>query len=412
MPDRTHVFLFDIDGVLVSPHGYRAAVRATLAHFAGLFGLPSALLPSEETYAIFEAQRITSEWDMVPLCLAALLDACLALNPGVQLPAEYPRVSNPIFPQVPITVDYQGLASKLGSFLPPGLYPAEAAYQALTTTNQDGAGTTGHRMLPALRHQPLLSRLLLHTRDVRRSPTTRIFQHYTLGSQTFNLVYGLNTEFETPSLLLTADRPQLPASLTSQLLDLWKRSRIQLAAYTLRPSLPPRGLRVDAQGYPPEAEMALQLCELEAIPLIGYGRMLWLAEKSQSEAEQLIKPNPVQALAAIFAALNQREDQALEHALALVVGTKRPLLPVMAAKGRQALTIHIFEDSAGGIEAVSRAAQLLEMLGLVTEIHTYGINDHPQKTAALNQAGAQIYASSAQAVLAALNRVANVRQAR
>ena len=45
------VFLFDVDGVLVKPGGYRAAVRATVNYFTRQLNLGD-LSPSDETVAI------------------------------------------------------------------------------------------------------------------------------------------------------------------------------------------------------------------------------------------------------------------------------------------------------------------------------------------------------------------------
>ncbi len=36
----TKIILLDIDGVLVTPGGYRAALHSTLNHFATLMGVP------------------------------------------------------------------------------------------------------------------------------------------------------------------------------------------------------------------------------------------------------------------------------------------------------------------------------------------------------------------------------------
>ena len=73
----TTVILLDIDGVLVHPGGYRAALHATLNHFVNLMGLPHFEFP-EEKLAGFEKRGITSEWDMVPLLLGVLWEDILS----------------------------------------------------------------------------------------------------------------------------------------------------------------------------------------------------------------------------------------------------------------------------------------------------------------------------------------------
>jgi len=64
------VILLDVDGVLVNPAGYRAALHATLNYFATLMGTPHFDF-HEEKIADLEKRGIFSEWDMVPVLLAA-----------------------------------------------------------------------------------------------------------------------------------------------------------------------------------------------------------------------------------------------------------------------------------------------------------------------------------------------------
>ena len=81
------VILLDIDGVLVHHGGYRAALHATLNHFASLMGLSHFDFP-EEKLAELEKRGIFSEWDMVPLLLATLWNDILSHRPNLKLPAD------------------------------------------------------------------------------------------------------------------------------------------------------------------------------------------------------------------------------------------------------------------------------------------------------------------------------------
>ena len=83
----TTVVLLDIDGVLIRPGGYRAALHATLNHFARLMGIPDFKF-HEEQIAGFERRGITSEWDMVPLLLGAVWNDILSNPVDIPLPAE------------------------------------------------------------------------------------------------------------------------------------------------------------------------------------------------------------------------------------------------------------------------------------------------------------------------------------
>src|SRR3972149_5030219 len=79
------VILLDIDGVLVHHGGYRAALHATLNHFASLMGLSHFDFP-EEKLAELEKRGIFSEWDMVPLLLATMWNDILSHRLNLNLP--------------------------------------------------------------------------------------------------------------------------------------------------------------------------------------------------------------------------------------------------------------------------------------------------------------------------------------
>ena len=78
----THnIYLFDIDGVLVKPRGYRESVKATLQYFYRQMDLLDKM-PADDMPVLFESIGITSEWDMIPLCLAMVFDTFLRKNDG------------------------------------------------------------------------------------------------------------------------------------------------------------------------------------------------------------------------------------------------------------------------------------------------------------------------------------------
>jgi hypothetical protein len=102
--------------------------------------------------------------------------------------------------------------------------------------------------------------------------------------------------------------------------------------------------------------MARSLVGLEAWPLISLGRIRWLARQAGQEVERLIKPCPVQALAAVGAAWSGQETVALEAALALHRdGELRPPLTDL-----KSVTLHVFEDTTGGLEAAERGVEELQ----------------------------------------------------
>jgi hypothetical protein len=393
-----HILLFDIDGVLVEPYGYRESVRATLRYFYQQMKFPESLLPDDDVLSGFEAIRITSEWDMVPICLAASIDGWLSVNSDFSLPDQLTvaiRMIGQAAPGAnqPCDPGYLRLQQSLKSALKPGEYPADTVLRLARTRSSD--------LFIHLAGSSLLDNLLAHSREVHLSTTTRIFQHYTLGSQAFQECYQLPASFETGSLLARFDRPLLPDNLSRRILELHAQGAVYPAAFTMRPSLAPRGVVGSLEPkYVPEAEIALELVHLPEMPLIGYGRILYLADRIGLEAESLLKPSPVQAIAAILAALS--DDERLALTIAYNVYAKHGDFSSTQLQPGDTLMIHVFEDSAGGIEAVFKAADIFKANGIFSRISAYGIATHPEKTAALKQVGASVYASTTQALHHAL----------
>ena len=189
-----------------------------------------------------------------------------------------------------------------------GLFPAARYLDMLAARLNDGTLT-------------LARDLLGNAYDVIRTPTTRTFQTLTLGSARFAAVYGQPAPFESESYLTRYDIPLL--SETGRLLDWLREPGRGAAISTARPSLAPADLvgapAAVLTGYAPEAELAVELLDLAAgkVPLIGQGRVTWLAQLYGRGAADYIKPSPVQGLAAIGAAASGTETDALNAAAAL-----------------------------------------------------------------------------------------------
>jgi hypothetical protein len=386
----TNILLFDIDDVLVKPLGYRMALRATITYVAGRMGFREVTLPWEDLIAWFETRRITSEWDMIPLTLAILLDDLVARRPDLELPDNLPQALEFLCDRgdcsFPENLDFRKPIDAIAAEIQPGQFPSETALR-LSQRTADGDARPGERRppFPHLFGHPLLVDLLGETRNVERSLTTRLFQHYCLGSESFAQTYARTPELETASYLIQHDRPNLSPEMRQLLLERCADRAVKAAAYTMRPSLPPREIAGPHPGYSPEAEMALKLVGLPELPLIAFGRVRWLAERTGAHPEAYLKPSPVQATAALLAALSGDERTALESALD--VQRMRTFLQGLS----QPLHVHVFEDSAGGIEAVRRAAQAIHEAGVRTSVHAWGIAAHPQKAAALEHTTTQVF---------------------
>jgi hypothetical protein len=356
------VLLLDIDGVLVRPGGYRAALHATLNHFVSMMGLPHFEFP-EEKLAGFEKRGITSEWDMVPLLLAVLWDDILSRQPLTDLPSdvfsaaiEIGKTLNGYLPAELLIPEFE---------LVSGQYPVETALQA------------GY--FPSI---PLALRtsLMHRSRDVRASHTMRIFQHYTLGSRAFSQTYDLPAEIESGSFLQEYDWPNIDETVREKL----RQSGAHLVAFTARPSAPPREIETPPLGYAPEAEIALELVGLPDIPLISFGRLQYLGSRRGYDPEILLKPSPVQALAGIAAALTGDEWSALQAACDWY---ETGQLTGPLAELPRSFEVSIVEDTLSGIRSVIAAGEILKKAGLDVTVHAYGLTSgSAAKSAAFEQA--------------------------
>ncbi len=398
-------FVFDIDGVLVEPKGYRAAVRATQAYFTHAMQLDDGVLVDDDIYALFEACRVTSEWDMVPLALAILLEKILEAHPELSplddLETCMQAIRHISPDRLPKEIDYRTPILAFSAYLNPQNYPANQILELAQPIypKAEQASEHGFPMFKALARTPILEILLAHTRDIYRSPTTRLFQQFSLGSQAFERTYGLLPDVETPSFLFEYDQSLISQNTGQTLAQLYQSGDLALCAYTMRPSLPPNEAQVENKGYSPEAEMALKLVNLTGIPLIGYGRIHYLAQQVGWPTEKMLKPSPIQAIAAVLAAITREELTALHSALKVYQGITGALDSLTLG---DEIIVSIFEDSAGGIEAMQFATDLLTRAGMKIQVHPYGISKHPEKGAALQRLQVPIFQSTEEAVKVAL----------
>jgi hypothetical protein len=340
----TKIILLDIDGVLVQPGGYRAALRATVNHFIDPY-----FEIDEETLTELEQRGISSEWDMAPLLLASYWDSILAEQSMQALPEEVSAAAHEINRQRKVEVPRR---LSVPSFdLVAGQYPAQTAFQAGCFLS-----------IPS----PLRKNLLTQTRSVLASHTMRIFQHFTLGSKKFSATYDLSAELETESFLLTHDTSKINEEIRSKLLQ----PDHHLAAFTARPSAPPREIAGSFPGYAAEAELALELVNLKDIPLIAFGKLEYLASQYQLDPAALLKPSPVQALAATLAAWTGEEWASLQAAdqwreIGKLNGGFEQL--------PKTFELMVVEDTMGGIRSVRAAGGILQAAGFNVAVRALGL---------------------------------------
>ncbi|NDJ85165.1 MAG: hypothetical protein GYB66_04710 [Chloroflexi bacterium] len=363
------ILLFDVDGVLVHPTGYKAALRDTVDYFAAQMGLPAVNLSLEEI-AVFEACGLTNEWDSAALCVGALLSA--GVNSGIVANTFTDALAAIRDARIRLPrPDFSALATQVSNRSKDHQAPTAASHALL----QSQTAENGHSILAVLFNDIY---------DIQ-TPTTRIQQVHTLGSTAFEETYAEPAPFACESYLVTHDTALLRSDHRDHLLA-WARktSTHGFTVFTARPSRPPDGAISDMTGYAPEAELAIELLGLPRdTALIAGGRMEWLARQNQRTAADYIKPSPVQALAAIGAAVADDEIAALQAAAALY--ERNQLIGPLASLASMPTQVVVFEDSTGGIQAVRGAAQHLESAGLDIQLLAVGVAPEYSKQLALRR---------------------------
>lgn len=349
------------------------------------------LYPGEEAIACLEAINMTCEWDITPFFLTAIFDALARENPLVNFPADllaacdYVRDSHLNTPKL----NLENLPAILGKHFKPGMEYATLAYEL----NQPGVPEPP---FPHLVGNSLLKALLCDTRLLNGAFTTRVFQHYTLGSERCEKLCSLPSLFESDSYLFKYDRVLLSDEKREALLHKWTVKQLGVAVYTARPSQPEK-TGAPTYNYSPEAEVALEALRLVDLPLVGAGKMGWLATELGLRVDQLTKPSPVQALAAIAAALTRQTEPALRAAAAFHFEGKAEFFHAFPP-----LSIHVFEDSGGNAAAVHSAVEELQKAVVPCRFTAWGIGENPAKQQALLAAGATLVPEINQAIRMAL----------
>jgi hypothetical protein len=333
-------------------------LRATVQRFLGDFYVEEDLLTD------FERRGISSEWDMAPLIIASYWDYLLSRQPMPNLPEDVSAAAWEI--EHRRKVEAPKRLSIPAFSLVPGQYPAETAFRS--------------GCFPAIPER-LRKKLLTGTRDVRRSATMRVFQHFTLGSKTFSHTYQLPAEFEAESVLLAQDKANISEAVRVRL----ERSGYPLAVFTARPSRPPREVHDSIVGYAPEAEMALALIGMENVPLLAFGKLAYIASQHQLDPEALVKPSPFHALAASLAAWTGGELSALQAAYTWYsVGA----LNGHFDKLPRSFELVVVEDTLGGIRSARAAGDIFRTAGFEALVRPVGLTSGiAAKAAAFEAAG-------------------------
>jgi hypothetical protein len=396
------IALFDLDGVCVQPGGYRAAVRATVSYFLEKMGA-DILMPGAETHPMFESIGITSEWDMVPILLAIAIDASSHEIPSLKYVTTFEEVIS-ILRQNHlrldrVKVDYLASIANIAQYISGGrMAPSDLIIKARLNGGKDN-------LFPSL-PDSVFQELFSGTREILNSQTTRLFQNYVLGDKAFTKTYQAPASIQGESFLKLYDHPMLSRTNLALVNNLKNTTNFHPAVLTARPSLPPPVLNANWHGYSPEAEMAYELVGFNRIPLIGYGRLMTLADLLGCDPDALVKPSPFQALFAIAAAWTGDEIAAMNWVEKLFNQWHYPqgldgMQDLNTLRFPQEMMLYIFEDSPVGIQAGQSACTLLQDMGIKMNIKSWGIAEDVNKISALEKNGAAVFSNVNQAVEAA-----------
>jgi hypothetical protein len=373
-----NLLLFDVDGVLVYDRAYRAGVTAVLNYFGGLLGRARPVI-DEAAIEAMHAHSYTNEWDMCPFGVGIMLIESLARVPGIRLAAAPPiEFLRQVQAAHPDRFPFEQYLNQTDQFTG---NPAARALAVLLAASDRLIGNDHNRQLA----QAFVRELLADPYNLARTITTQVFQEHVLGSTAYEETYGLPAHFDLPGLLHTEDRPALLPAGKCAIDALAQSGRAQVCVFTARPSLPPADVvdrsALRAAGYSPEAELALQLIDLQGYPLIAMGRMLWLSQHINRPVETLTKPAPVQALAAIAAAVTRHEAASLTAAYRLIAQSE--LTEPFASLRSEPLHVWVFEDARPGLQAARGAVELLCQHTIDAHFHGIGIASGGPKADAL-----------------------------
>lgn len=360
------LILLDVDGVLIHPMGYKTALRDTIAIFASQLGFGTLHL-SPDDIAFFEACGLTNEWDSATFCVGALLSTALQAYEQKQAIVHPTNFSDAlaILRQAELppltTPDFRRLASQVAELNKRHETPTNLCLSVLKSESPD-------------HHHAILQTIFADIYSID-NPITRTQQVHTLGHLNFAQTYHQDALHESESYLVQHDTPLISPESIQKLLAWRDHSSKAFVIYTARPSHPPTG---DTHGYAPEADLAVELLGLKSqVPLIATGRMEWIAEQYKRHVSEYVKPSPVQALAAIAAALSNNEILALKAAAALHE-EKRVTDPFTRLHEKPTRVV-VFDDSIGGLHAVKLATEFLQSFGLPIEFQAIGVAPEESK---------------------------------
>ena len=373
------ILMLDMDGVLLESRGYHKALVQTLRLVGQALGFENATLTPEDI-AAFEAAGITSEWESSAACVALMLVHLWRVDEGARLPADsFSLQRKPNGLDLP---DFAAFARELSAPDLDHLLPLSKAEKKIL----DLAHGLNPGQIRTIQH------LIRNAASAPHSLTHRIFQELVLGSQVYAETYPYLPMLCTDGYLLKFDHSNLRSEIAARLVEWLTPGDRRAVIFTLRPSQPPAGTFCT-----PEAEMGAALCGLKDLPIAGLGGILWLSKRRKLSPDRFGKPSPVHALTALRLALGDPVESALQAAADLALDGRTE--PGWAALNQ--VHVFIFEDTVRGLTSLQTGIDLLHQRNIDLQVSAFGITTDPSKRTVLESAGAVVYPTLSDALLAA-----------
>lgn len=350
-PFENTIVALDVDGVLVRPTGYRQAVSLTIEYFANRLEVDSDEFMVDDrnrafgrNMSYFEAEGIHDPWDVsaIIVSLMQLRRGGIDISPGEALDLIRTNSS-------------------------PQSHPPEVLLEQLQVRSP--------QLTPEILDE--ITKTLSKTRDPFSNEVTSVFQEYVLGKDAFEETYGRSSRTGAEeSLIKTKDQSLIDDSGRREI-ERISQNGGKVVIYTGRPGSPPSDAqREPFDGYAPEAELAVEKSKVRAIGIVSMGSMEWLGRVTGTPVEDLTKPNPTQALAAVLSALRGRTDvEVLMDAYTWGQTGEAPqeMQPFIQSKAR--LKLVVVEDSPAGVRAFIKARGIIESKGVDVELTAIGVHD-------------------------------------
>lgn len=385
---QTVFMLFDIDGVLINPSGYRKAIHDTTRYFLDTLGF-SKISINEEIITSFEAMGIISEWDMIPLYLLSIVDLALNNNTRQEKLNNIQECYHFFYP-LNFRMDQDEIIEKVlyfKEFLEDGFSIFESILLKNYQQNSVEIFKNVRRFIPWL-----FKNWFIESRNVKKSELLQYFQNLTLGNDLFQKITGFDPFLVSEPYLKKYDYPILTVENVNKISSFTVNGNILPAIITARPSAFPNGVPSEkSQLNFPEAELALSCLNLEQIPCVGFGAFEYLGIHKNKNGDQFVKPSPIHALTAILHSSGLDLRESLECAYDYVFLKDHFRIVKYLSEFTAPINVCIFEDSAIGIQSLSKSCELLRRDGLEINMIAYGIATSENKKAALKKENAIIF---------------------